>query len=303
MLIFIITFIVIIVMLESNTSKNNQFNITTQTITRNGYTVIKFLVREHTVYNGIQGIIRYIIDHFYILIGLLAALALIRYLKGKNSIIRVKITVNTEILDNYEKINVPLFEKRNNTEDHNRVYMLAKSLLKYPNENIVRLFRSLCGSRMKIVLLIEKHPGPSISNIIKIIKESMLEKCVHLKYIGNVKEADLNIIDVDEIMSLLNKSNVKSNTKYDINDIYYIDVINANENSNKVSRNHRNDSIVVFGRKKKYIIKKELYNELKRGIDVKELKEIYGNNIYNLLMDMYNDGIIIFNGNKMILVE
>lgn len=284
-------------------SKNNQFNITTQTITRSSYTVIRFLVRRPTVYNGIHNIIRYIIENYYILIGIAATLAVVRYLKGRNSIIRVKITVNTKIIDNYEKINAPMREKRNNTEEHNSIYILVKSLLKYPSENIVRLFRTLCGSRIKIVLLIEKYPSPNINNIIKIIKDNMLEKCIHLKYVSNVKELYLNIIDIDDIMSIINKSNIKSNTEYDINSKHYIDVVNTNKNNNKISKDRWSNSIVVFGRKKKYVISKKLYNELKRGIDAKELKKRYGNDIYNLLMDMYNDGIIIFNGNKMILVE
>ncbi len=284
-------------------SKNNQFNITTQTITRSSYTVIRFLVRRPTVYNGIHNIIRYIIENYYILIGIAATLAVVRYLKGRNSIIRVKITVNTKIIDNYEKINAPMREKRNNTEEHNSIYILVKSLLKYPSENIVRLFRTLCGSRIKIVLLIEKYPSPNINNIIKIIKDNMLEKCIHLKYVSNVKELYLNIIDIDDIMSIINKSNIKSNTGYDINSKHYIDVVNTNKNNNKISKDRWSNSIVVFGRKKKYVISKKLYNELKRGIDAKELKKRYGNDIYNLLMDMYNDGIIIFNSNKMILVE
>ncbi len=306
LLIIVVISILVITILEGNASKNYQFNITTRTITRKGYTVIKFLVYKNTVYNGVQGIIHYIIEYYYVLIVLapIVIILLIRYIRRKNDIRRVKIAVKMRILNNYdEKMDMPLSEEKNRIEKSNSVFVLAESLLKYSCENILKLFRTLCRSRIKIVLLIERQSIPRINNIIKIIKGNMLEKCVHLKYVGNVKGVDLNIIDIDEIMSILDKSTIKFNKKYDINNIYYTNFANANKNNNKRNRDHISNNIVVYGMKKKHVISKELYNELKKGIDVKELKKRYDDNIYNLLMDMYNDGIIILNDNKIILVE
>ncbi len=287
-------------------------NVHMQSFTENGYTVIKINREKQSIYKDIS-IHNIDIVHLSIIFALASVMTIIfiiRYMVQNKGIISLKVKVKTRLIgDSYTSStnneltnNNELSYKRKDKE----IYILARSMAKYSDSLLIQFFRTLCGIGMNVIVLLEKYPSEEASKIIGVVRSGELNECVQLKYISDSKNLkSINIMEVDEILEMLN---LQLSSRKDV----YADKDNGTLSSRetvheynigKQKQSDKSRYVIVFGRRGRYFIRKELYDVLKRGISLEELRKKYDDKTYNLVMNMYSDGIIIMSNGKVFLID
>ncbi len=277
------------------TDNNEVTDVYVHSYTKSGYTVIK-ISKDGLTQRSDMVVNASLPMAIFILGSIILAVFIIRNVIHNKGLISLKVRVKTRLID-YQDIQPN--NKTNNTlykQGNRELYILAKSLSRYPNDILLQLFRVLCRTSIGITVLLEKYPGENADRIIDIIKYNGLSECVQLKYVGDRKYLEeINTIELDEIIRMIEHSSL-NNRKLMVNETSH------NYEMRKQKLSHTDNYIIVFGRKGRYFVQKELYNTLKQGISLKELRAKYDDRIYNIIMDMYNDGIIIISNGKIRLI-
>ncbi len=275
------------------------YNYHTILLSRNGYTITK-IIREQITSKYNDDTI-YIILIFIILLP--ASIILLAYIRrSKNKIVNLRINVKTHLVNN-DNSNIissnSNITNRMNDKNTRKINVLAKDLARYP-DNLLKLFlKTFCRSHMNVIILIEKYPSDEANKIIDIIRKNALKDCVQLKYVRDHKLYASEVINVDEIMNLIRIHSFEENEIRNQS----LELVSDSFDNSSVKSNKLKNNVIVFGRNHRFILDKELYESLKKGINLKELRDKYGISAYNLVMKMYGDGVILLSNDKAILID
>lgn len=290
---------------------DNITNIHIRSFTKEGYTIIK-ISKEKQLLDGKNVSFNVNIESLsviiFTLVSVVAVIFSVRHVALNRRIVSLKVKTRSYLIDDSHNSNDKFYNTNESTrkQKDNELYILAKSLFGYTNSLLKQFFRTLCGIGIKTIVLLEEYPSRETNKIMDLIKDSELEECVQLKYIGsNTNLKMINSMKVNEILEMLN---VLSSTKKNVLTSKVSNAIPSKKvireyNINKQRVSIKDKHVIVYGRRNRYFIQKELYEALKQGISLEELRNKYNDRIHNLIMDMYNDGIIISSNGKMFLID